>query len=109
MKRSLKFLIFVVLVFIVAFGLQRFLSENAFPTQVQFLLWRTKEVSLGLLVALSFLSGILLASLFLITALFSSMMTSRRLKRENAALQRMIELKDSEVTPAHQKTQSPQS
>lgn len=97
MRRGIFFVIYLVLLFVVGFGIARFLEENSNPVQLRFFLWRTKEAALGSLVSLSFLSGILLSSVVLLSTVFSRSMEAKRLRRENLALQKMVETKEPKI------------
>lgn len=95
MKRGVVFVIYVLILFVLGFALARFLEENSQPIQLRFYLWRTKEIGLATLVSLSFLGGVILSSLFLLGTVFAKTMEAKRLRRENLALQKMMELKEA--------------
>ena len=97
MKRDF-FLIFVFLVMIIgSLSIGRLWMENADPIQLKFFYWQTKELSSGSLVILSFVIGFALASLVLIGGTFSKYIEARRLRRENSALQKLIEAKEKHL------------
>lgn len=99
MKRAVRVLLVVLIIFVGGFALARFLNDNASPIQLQFLYWRTYEVSTGVLLSLVFLGGILLSTVFLLSSLLSKTLELRRLRRENSALQRMIEKEQPQPAP----------
>lgn len=80
-----------------------FWMDNSESIQLQFLSWRTKPVSLGALVIICFSSGVLIASALVSGSLFSRYFEVRRLRRENSALQKMLELKDRNLEAGEKK------
>jgi len=93
-RRGIYFIIVVLLVVGGAFALARFLNENSDVIQLKFIYWQTKEVALGSLVLISFFLGVFISSLFLMGSLFSKYFEARRLRRENTALQKMMEIRE---------------
>lgn len=91
MKRLARLILFLTLVVASALLLTRFLSDNEELVQLRFINWRTKEISQALLTLIAFLSGIGLAIVLLFSAVVSKSMQVRRLRRENEALQRLVE------------------
>lgn len=116
-KRSVYFLLLILVVVIGAFALSSFLQDNGQATRLRFIGFQTKEVSLAILVLISFLLGLVFSSVILLSSSFVKHLEARRLRRENEALQKLLEKKEasqkafqeqldekvSESTPAHQK------
>lgn len=98
MKRSISFLLSVIAVVAGAFFLSRFFADNSEVVRLRFHVWQTKEVSLGYLCLFSFLAGLLLTSVFLVSNSVSKYFEAKRLRRENAALQKMLEMKEQKIT-----------
>lgn len=91
MRRSVTLIFFVALVVTAALGLSRFMADNADPQRLRFMMWQTREVTLGMLVMLSFLMGLGCSCLFLMSVMIKKALEARRLRRENVALQKLLE------------------
>jgi uncharacterized integral membrane protein len=96
MIRPLKLIVFVLAMVAGGYLVSVFLDANREMVQLRFSLWRTKDVGLGLLVSFSFVLGLAISAGILTTALISKMLESKRLHRENDALQRLLETKTHE-------------
>ncbi|TVQ80025.1 MAG: LapA family protein [Bradymonadales bacterium] len=94
MKRVFGILLIVAAVFVLGFALAHFLRENAQNVRLYFLAWRTYESSLGVLVSLSFIVGLLVSAVIFSGILISRSLELRRLKRELTALERLMEIKE---------------
>jgi len=111
MKRGLMSVGVLVLILIGALLVGRFWMDNSELIRLRFLSWRTQEISLGALSLLSFGSGVLVTAALLTSGMFSKHFEARRLRRENSALQTLLERSDrsqasensDSSTPAHQK------
>ena len=102
MNRPLK-LIFIVLAMVAGgYLVSVFLDANREMVQLRFSLWRTRDVALGLLVCFSFVLGLLISAGILTTALVSKILETKRLHRENDALQRLLETKTHEPKVAEE-------
>ena len=93
MIRPIKIIFVIILIVVAGFLINRFLQSNQELVQLQFIYWRTKEFALGALVSLSFLLGLLISSGILTSQLVSKTLEARRMRRENDALQRLLETK----------------
>jgi len=91
MKRPVRTMILILGLLAVAYFLARFFNENSEPTRLQFMIWRTKELSKGILLAITFLLGAFMTAFFGFSGIIAKSMEASRLRRENAALQRLLE------------------
>jgi uncharacterized integral membrane protein len=94
MKPSFKMLLAVVLLVAGSFLVARFFNENSESIQVQFLYWRTNEISKGALIGIVFLLGISVAALLAFSTVLSKSFEVSRLRRENQALRRLVESRE---------------
>jgi uncharacterized integral membrane protein len=76
-----------------AFVLSKFFDENADSLQLQLLGWRTRSVGVGVLVTFVFFAGVFVGLFLTFTATLSKSIEASRLKRENLALQKILEEK----------------
>lgn len=91
MKRILRNLFFATLIGGLSFLLSRFFEENSDPLQAQLMGWRTKPIGTGLFVALTFFIGFFLSFILTFTAVVAKSIEAGRLRRENLALQKLLE------------------
>ncbi|PIR21901.1 MAG: hypothetical protein COV44_10820 [Deltaproteobacteria bacterium CG11_big_fil_rev_8_21_14_0_20_45_16] len=94
MRRSLYYIFILTLIILGGVALGRFWVENAEPAQLMFLEWRTKPTSMASLIIISFSVGVVLSSTVLTGSMLSKFLEAKRLRRENTALQKMMELKE---------------
>jgi len=93
--RPVKLIFIILLIVGAGYLLSRFLDANREIVQLQFMLWRSKQLPLGILVTASFALGLVLSSGILVSSLLSKTFEARRLHRENEALQRLLETKSA--------------
>ncbi len=91
MTRPFQFLFMMLFIVGGVIGLTLFLRQNPDPVQLEFIRWRTRPISEGAVAVLSFLIGVGFSLFFVVSAVISKSVESARLRRENLALQKMIE------------------
>lgn len=97
MKRPIQFVAFLAIMAGIVFLAVLFFRQNPEAIQVEFLRWRTQPVSKGFLVFLSFFIGVFVALFFALAGIFSKSMEVSRLRRENRALQKILEENTAKV------------
>jgi hypothetical protein len=95
MKRLVRFSLLVVVIGGLSFLLSRFFEENSDSLQVQLLGWRTRPTGAGFLVASAFFLGMFFSLFFTFTAVIAKSFEASRFRRENLALQKLLEEKTS--------------
>lgn len=102
MKKAFGFVVFVGIVLGAAFLLNQFLLDNPAGVQLRFFQWRTKEVSMGTLVCVIFLFGLVAPFLMMFGPYVSKTVELKRLHKENEALQTLVdEAKKRQSEVAH--------
>jgi len=99
MRRAFIWISILLALLLLGLLLASFLNENAQVVQLYFLMWRTTEMSLGLLVTFSFLIGAVLSAFVLAGLVLSKSLELRRLRRELSAVQRLMEIKEAKSSP----------
>ncbi len=98
MKKSLSYFLIVLIVVLAGTALALFLKQNSDPAVLYFGaewmgFYRTRELALGNIVLLAFLSGVLLSGVVLTSNIVLKSLELRRLRRELEAIQRTLEIK----------------
>lgn len=73
----------------------QFMNDNSDAVQLQFMAWRTKSLSLGMMAFLLFITGFAVAFILALGAVISQSIEAARLRRENQALQKLLEERHS--------------
>ncbi len=68
-----------------------FVQANQERVQLYFWSWRTHEISLGFLVIISLVLGILVSAFLFASLIVASRLEAQRFKRENEAMRRIAE------------------
>lgn len=95
MRRGISTLIGLALIVGAAFLVARFFNENNEPIQLQFWVWRTKEIAKGTLIGLVFLGGLMVSAILTASTVVSKSFEVSRLRREVVALQKMLQSKSN--------------
>lgn len=72
-----------------------FVQANQESVQLYFGSWRTHEVALGMMVLLSFVAGILVATFLFASVIVASRLEAQRYRRENEAMKRIVDGKSA--------------
>lgn len=103
MINQIKWVAVVFGVIVLAVFLSYFIQSNASEVQLKLLIpfvglaQQTLPISLAWVVLLSFISGLVVSSAIMLVQLVRSWFQIRRLKRENSALQKLMERQESLV------------
>jgi uncharacterized integral membrane protein len=108
MKQTIWILILLLVVVLGGFLLARFLEDNSQRESLRFFLWRTKEFPIGYMVSLSFMAGLLISSVLLLSNLLSRSIELRRLRREIGALQKILEVNEKSNAKLKEVNEDPQ-
>ena len=91
--KPLRGLLTLFIIAAAVFGFVIFIQSNPEPIQLEFWKWRTKTISLGWGIFIAFFSGLCIALLAAISALFIKSAELSRYRRELQSLQKLMATK----------------